>query len=205
MSTLNTPFDPNWLVDLTTSVPLEVYIPDNDFRDKVIRRKSTVDNAKRLREEYGIVIFNSQMHDHFSNFYLLDNPLADISGNGLYYTSVEHAYQASKTSDYDIRRSMSTHGNIKDKPAHAKMIGGKVQRWCNDEEWKTVQFEIMFQYLLQKYLNNPMLRDFLISTNPYKLIHLVHWKDSTWGLSTSLGYGCDALGVLTTIVRKIIQ
>lgn len=129
-------------------------------------------------------------HRFLSNFYpslvLLDDKT---------YTSVEHAYQASKTLDEKDRRKIrETNG-----PASAKRIGQKVALRPN---WQTLRFEVMLDLLRQKFARRPM-GALLLATGTEMLIEINEWNDSFWGVCR--GKGANHLGRLLMQVRAELQ
>lgn len=133
-------------------------------------------------------------YSFLSNFYKLDNPVMDNDYNIKFYT-VENAYQANKTLDYDERILFSTVT-----PGKAKKLGKTVKLRDNWEAGKTL---IMFNLLLQKFINNKDLFQKLIDTKDARLVEGNYWHDSFWGVDNNTGIGDNILGKLLMQIRTL--
>lgn len=126
-----------------------------------------------------------------SNFYP-----STVAFEGKLYKTVEHAYQASKTSDPDTRefiRNLKTPGETK---RFAKTI---ILR----EDWHSIKFKIMKELLVQKF-NNPFIKPLLLATETATLIETNTWHDIVWGLchcKNCKGQGENMMGRLLEEVR----
>ena len=126
-----------------------------------------------------------------SNFYP-----ADIWLDGFKYKTVEHAYQAAKTTDESERkkiRSLET-------PGQAKRAGKRVRL---RPDWELVKMDVMLDLLRQKF-KEPELREKLHATAPRELIEGNYWHDEFWGIDLSTGRGQNTLGRLLMIARADI-
>lgn len=122
-----------------------------------------------------------------SNFYE-----APIYINGERYASVEHAYQAHKTLDVDLKRIIRESKT----PWLAKKLGrGATLR----PDWDDVKLDLMLSFLREKF-RNPMLREMLVATEGYELIEGNTWGDRFWGVYK--GFGENHLGKLLMKVRE---
>ncbi len=128
-------------------------------------------------------------HAFLSNFYI-----TPISFEGKEYASVEHAYQAAKTTN------PLEHQKIIDAPTpgKAKRLGAKVSL---RKDWESVKQGIMLELLRIKF-SNPGLRQKLLDTGEAELIEGNNWGDMYWGLDLKTGKGFNFLGVLLMQVRK---
>lgn len=131
--------------------------------------------------------------DHFflSNFYP-----AWVELDGMEYPSVEHAYQAAKTLDAEIRRAVQQCAS----PAEAKAIGSGLDL---RPDWETLKFEVMEALLLQKF-SQPDLRRMLLATGNALLIEGNDWGDRIWGCTRSDAGGWigeNRLGRLLMMIR----
>lgn len=124
-----------------------------------------------------------------SNFY----PCV-IVFEGIKYHSAEHAYQASKTNNKDIRYSIS----LIDTPGQAKRAG---RRLVLREDWESVKIDVMREILEEKF-SIPELRNKLKNTGKLKLIEGNHWGDTFWGVCN--GKGQNNLGKLLMEIRDSI-
>lgn len=125
-------------------------------------------------------------YQFLSNFF----PAPVVYRNVLYST-VEHAYQASKTvylNERELIRKCST-------ASSAKMAGKSVTLRAN---WELIKLEVMLHLLRQKFAI-PVLRDRLINTGEQEIIEGNWWGDTYWGVCR--GNGQNNLGKLLMKVR----
>lgn len=123
-----------------------------------------------------------------SNFYA-----CPIVYEGDLYPSLEHAFQAAKTTDPDERRVVRTATTA----GNAKRAGRKVTK---RDDWDDVRVSVMRELLLQKF-SDPQLRQRLQSTGNAELIEGNDWGDVFWGVCR--GRGENWLGRLLMEVREI--
>lgn len=119
---------------------------------------------------------------------------------GIEFPSVEHAFQAAKTtnpSERELVRLAAT-------PVKAKRIGRQVTL---RDDWDKVKIEIMHGFLLQKFSQDEMLREMLLSTDDTELIEGNTWGDKFWGavLENGKWVGRNELGKLLMSVRSEIR
>lgn len=105
-----------------------------------------------------------------SNFYL--HPI-DVLGCGI-CSSVEHAFQALKTTDPLERARILEHKS----PAMAKKAGRFV---AIRPGWDEKRYDIMHALLKKKFFRGTPLADQLIATEGFTLIEGNMWHDNTWG------------------------
>lgn len=126
-----------------------------------------------------------------SNFF----PSTIIVG-GRKYATVEHAYQAFKTSED------SEHETVRNAPtpAIAKKLGRSVTL---REEMKSDVGRIkLMQKLVRLKFENPILRELLLATDNAELIEGNLWNDKFWGVCR--GTGENWLGKILMEVRNEI-
>lgn len=111
----------------------------------------------------------------------------------IYYPTLEHAYQASKTTCGETHYSISV--SYKD-PKTVKFIGRSLPM---RNDWDLVKDAVMF-YWVQKKFTHPTLAQWLIDTYPLQLIEANYWGDYYWGCDYSL-YGENRLGEILMDVR----
>jgi N-glycosidase YbiA len=131
----------------------------------------------KFREEYFFL----------SNFYPVQIKMDDI-----FYPSLEHAYQASKTLDEDERlmiRFAST-------PGKAKRMGKEI---TIRQDWDKVKVGIMKKLLEQKF-SKPALKKMLLETGDEEIIEGNEWGDTFWGICN--GEGSNILGKLLMEIRN---
>lgn len=113
----------------------------------------------------------SDDYDFLSNFY----PVVIQSG-GIKFKTVEHAYQASKSSDHNIWMKIS---NLDaDEAGKAKHIGRKVKL---RKDWDMLKISVMRRFLMEKFTKNVTLRKKLLETGNAFLIEGNYWHDNYWG------------------------
>lgn len=122
-----------------------------------------------------------------SNFYP-----ADVWLDYELYPSVEHAYQAAKTSDLDQRKVIR---DLKT-PGDAKRLGRRIPL---REDWEDVKLQIMYNLVWRKFKHHPELGQKLLGTGDVQLVEGNRWGDTFWG--TCLGKGENHLGKILMMVR----
>lgn len=113
-----------------------------------------------------------------SNFYP-----APITYNGINYPSIEHFYQALKSTDTGVRRAIAAC----DSPAKAKQAGRKASI---REHWEVIKVGVMFTGLAYKF-SDPKLKSLLLDTGDAKLTEGNSWHDNIWG--DCFCDGCDSI------------
>src|SRR3970282_1264209 len=141
-------------------------------------------NSNAIREFKGEYAF-------LSNFARLDN---FINLDGMFFWTVEHAYQAAKTSDLNFRRLIAQAKT----PREAKRIGRKVPM---RPAWDQMKDVIMFK-LLQVKFQQTNLKQKLIETYPAELVEGNWWGDHYWGVNVRTGVGENRLGKLLMQIRE---
>lgn len=122
-----------------------------------------------------------------SNFY----PCRVYMGDGVDYPSVEHAFQAMKSTDLKDRAMISAIKN----PGDAKRAGKRLKL---RENWEDIKSNVMRQALMSKFRYNKDLRNKLLATGSAVLIEGNHHGDRYWGVD---GYGENILGHLLMQLR----
>lgn len=109
------------------------------------------------------------------------------------YPTVEHAYQAAKTNDLELRKLIK---NSK-KP---KQIGKTIKL---RSDWDDIKFDIMYKLVLQKFSNSIILKNKLLDTGNAYLEETNYWGDTYWGVCK--GEGLNNLGLILMRVRRKFQ
>ena len=135
---------------------------------------------------------NSFRNEYFflSNFYEVD-----ITYNGITYKNNEAAFQAQKTDNEEVRKQFA---NLT--PKSAKRKGRKVDLV---PYWDINKFGIMKDICMTKFIQNPDLREKLLSTGDTLLEEGNNWGDRIWG--TVNGKGQNNLGKILMQVRDEIR
>lgn len=129
-------------------------------------------------------------YDFLSNFYP-----STVRFEGQLYPTVEHAYQAAKSLDSQIRKIIL---NAKS-PAEAKKLGQGIKV---RDDWNLVKVDIMRNLITEKF-HNPFLCYRLVSTGNAQLIMENKWNDKFWGVCR--GTGENWLGKILMEVREEIK
>lgn len=134
----------------------------------------------------------------FSNFH----PVV-VLYNSYSFPTVEHAFQAAKSTSPFFHRELSELDSSQ--AGLAKRRGRKV---VLRSDWDMVKISVMRKLLMQKFLLNPFKQK-LLSTGDAHIIEGNYWHDNYWGdcfcKSCKNLEGSNVLGKLIMKVRNIIQ
>lgn len=136
---------------------------------------------------------------HGQYFFLSNFYPSSIQLEGETYPTVEHAFQALKTSEADDRRAIRE----AETAARAKQLGRRVNLRA---DWERVKFGLMGDLLRQKFAD-PNLRASLLATGEADLIEGNTWGDKVWGCVQVKGkwIGQNNLGKLLMQVRAELR
>lgn len=143
-------------------------------------------NTKKIE----INIFKGSYY-FLSNYY--ESPLIY---DGISYPTVEHAFQAAKTLDFNKRQEIayqSTQGKAKRMGRHVQLRG----------DWENIKDSIMEELIIQKFTKNSYLKQQLLETGDKKLIEGNDWNDTYWGVCG--GIGENHLGRILMEVRGMLK
>lgn len=132
-------------------------------------------------------------HAFLSNFHP-----SPIEVDGIQFPTVEHAFQAAKTSDPEVKRRIAE----KDTPGKAKRAGGRrgiIKDF--DPAWDSKKVQIMTQLCRLKF-QDPTLRSQLLETGEQQLEEGNNWNDTFWGVSLKTGKGQNHLGRILMQIRS---
>lgn len=157
---------------------------------KKFKKKSKIKELETVSQE-NTKIINGFKKDYFflSNFYE-----SIIYVDGKKYKSVEHAYQASKTLDENIKNLIMSAKS----PNLAKRLGNSIEK---RKDWDQIKLDLM-KLLVKKKFENPFLRPLLVATNDKILINENSWHDKFWGIYQNEGE--NWLGVILMEIREQI-
>jgi predicted NAD-dependent protein-ADP-ribosyltransferase YbiA (DUF1768 family) len=110
----------------------------------------------------------------------------------VWYPSVEHAYQASKTTDPEVRAQIQ----VAPTAGNAKGIGSRLEKRGDFDD---IREGVMLHLLRQKFADES-LGWRLIATGKRPIVELNTWGDIFWGVSG--GIGENRLGKLLEQVRN---
>lgn len=111
------------------------------------------------------------------------------------YLSVEHWYQANKTTNRDIYESIRKCST----PREAKAIGNQIEL---RPDWDDIKLDIMYKGVLAKFSQNEDLKSKLLSTRGL-LVEGNYWGDQYWGVCN--GVGENHLGKILMQVREVLR
>jgi ribA/ribD-fused uncharacterized protein len=106
-----------------------------------------------------------------SNF--CPSPITGL-GDGITYPTAEHAFQAQKTPEIDVRRRIAAY-NL---PGAAKQAGRQVNL---RSDWERIKKQVMLRVVLAKFARNPDLSRQLAATGHAVLVEGNTWHDNYWG------------------------
>lgn len=121
---------------------------------------------------------------------------AEVELEGKIYPSVEHAYQAAKTLDNDIREEIRTAVM----PSKAKRIGSSLE---TREDWEEIKVAVMKDLLTQKFAPGTKIAEKLLETEDLYIEETNYWNDRFWGVCG--GFGQNVLGNLLMEIRKNLK
>lgn len=124
-----------------------------------------------------------------SNFYP-----APVMLDGFVYPTVEHAFQAAKTTD----PAMRWHFLRAQTPGDAKRLGRQITL---RNDWESIKLQIMMDLVWLKF-QEPSLAARLVETAGRDLVEGNHWNDTFWGVCN--GVGTNWLGLILMTVRDTI-
>lgn len=101
---------------------------------------------------------------------------SQIRINCITYPTIEHAFQAAKTMDFDIRNEIAAAST----PGIAKRMGRKV---ALREDWEEVKDIIMKNLIHEKFKDKELAKQ-LLATGDAELIEGTTWHDNYWGNCT---------------------
>ena len=143
----------------------------------------------------GPTVYAQGWWDPLSNFYN-----CNFYYEGVYYRSVEHAYQYQKAVAFDqgdlLPQILKAHN-----ASHAKTLCSKLQ----SKEWDGYKGKLMYQLLVQKFKQIPNFRHKLLLCAGSKIIHNVSDHFWGWGRDQKSGknlFGCLLSNVLTQMTSS---
>ena len=125
-----------------------------------------------------------------SNFYP-----CKVEWQGIVYENNESAFQSAKCVNLEQRKNF-----IGLDPSTAKRKGRRV-KLRND--WEEIKDKVMYEIVLNKFLQNEDIRDKLLKTGEEKLEEGNTWNDYYWGVCN--GRGKNKLGKILMQVREELR
>ena len=132
-----------------------------------------------------------------SNFHILNLAIPESHPEcNFSYPTVEHAYQAAKTTDIRYKRRLASCNS----PMSAKRHGYKVPI---RDDWDDARIGVM-RKLLEFKFDDPELKEKLIATHPRNIYEVNTWNDKFWGCDHDLN-GENWMGRLLMEIRESIM
>ena len=150
-------------------------------------------NVPAIDASGNILHFKSPETSYLSNF-----APVEVWFGGVRYPSVEHAYTAAKSEDYEWRELCrdpnNSPGKIKRRSRNIKL--GK--------DWETGKFSIMRGLLKQKFQEEPF-KTKLLATGARHIQEGNWWGDKVWGVDLRTGKGENRLGKMIMEIRDQLR
>lgn len=128
-----------------------------------------------------------------SNFFY-----ASFNINGHIFPTVEHYYQANKSTNQDDFKYIVE----AEKPNIAKQRGKEIKL---RPDWEFIQDYIMLYGVKSKFYQNKNIRIKLLNTNDAILIEGNYWNDKYWGYCLKTNQGENKLGKILMCIRSILK
>jgi ribA/ribD-fused uncharacterized protein len=119
--------------------------------------------------------------------------------DGLVYPTSEHAYQAAKFDDEDLRIEFTWEDVTVGK---AKKLGRK---YPMRSDWDKIKDRVMAKVVLDKFQRDEELAEKLLATDNRTLVEANHWNDTYWGVDKDLCRGQNKLGKTLMGVRSLLK
>ena len=129
-------------------------------------------------------------YDFLSNFYS-----CFVTYKGITYQSSEAAFHAQKTLDIHEQVKFTLMN-----PSQSKKAGRSLQL---RDDWEEVKYQIMYDIVLQKFVQNEWIQQKLLATDDAELIEGNWWGDTYWGVCK--GVGENNLGKILMDVREYLR
>lgn len=143
-------------------------------------------------KEKDILSFDGTEYDFLSNFYE-----AEILWEGKKYKTVEHLFQARKTTNKEDHEYVRNSNN-----ASIAKKRGKNEIKCR-KDWDSIRVQVMRECLELKFSQHADLQEKLIATGHARLVEGNWWNDYFWGVCK--GKGQNWLGQLLMELRTQLQ
>lgn len=153
------------------------------------------------RRPLKVLSTNGHVIDSFKGHHWFLSNFSDstIQIDGIWYPTVEHAFQAQKTEDKNVRSMIASMPT----PSQAKKAGGPSGIVRLRPGWDDMRNEVMRRCLKQKFAPGSELARRLLDTGDVELIEGNHWGDMYWGVYD--GRGHNHLGRLLMEIRSSLR
>ena len=122
---------------------------------------------------------------------------SDITVNNITYPTLEHAFQAMKTTDPEIQAHIASI----ESPVDAKRFGRDLDA---RPDWTTIRLDVMRRLLEIKFGKSTMKR-LLLKTGDVPLVNTNTYGDTFWGVNDQTEQGQNWLGRLLEEVRDLVN
>lgn len=123
---------------------------------------------------------------------------SEIEFDGMIFQTVEHAYQAAKTTITSERKRIQSCRQ----PRQAKRLGRQVTL---RPDWESIKITVMV-ILVAKKFQDPQLKALLLATGTQKIEEGNTWGDTFWGICPpGSGNGKNMLGKILMSVREDLR
>jgi len=148
---------------------------------------------QRIDGAWQPTITDEAIYGFFGEYRWLSNfHVSPATYAGVVYPSSEHAYQAAKTLDEDVRALF-----LKlPEPRQAKKFGQVVEI---RDDWEMVKVSAMTEAVWSKFTLSPELGAKLMATDPMYLEETNYWGDTYWGVCNRIGK--NQLGRILQLTR----
>lgn len=132
---------------------------------------------RTMRADMDVIssFYGAGVHTQLSNFYPWEMPV-----DGLLWPTVEHYFQAMKTTDASLRETIRFAGS----PSQAKKLGRHLPL---RSDWEAIKIPVMRRALMHKFEANNEMGEYLLSTGNALLIEGNTWGDRFWGAVDNQG------------------
>lgn len=115
---------------------------------------------------------------------------------GITYPTAEHAFQAAKTLDPEVRGRMAQEPT----PGRAKRLGRSLEL---RPDWDLIRVSQMAEIVARKFRQHDDLADDLVATNGSVLVEFNNWHDTWWGVCVCEKHSGEGLNYLGTILMGV--
>lgn len=122
----------------------------------------------------------------------------EIEFEGMVFPTVEHAYQAAKTTNKSERKRIQSCRQ----PGQAKRLG---KQFTLRPDWESIKITVMV-ILVAKKFQDPQLKALLLATGTQQIQEGNMWRDTFWGICPpGSGNGKNMLGKILMSVREDLR
>jgi ribA/ribD-fused uncharacterized protein len=152
---------------------------------------------RRVNNSWQPTVTDQGIYGFFGEYRWLSNfHLSPVLYEGILYPSVEHAYQAAKTLDLEVRELF-----LQLSVGQAKRFGQEIEL---RPDWDDkLRLHVMYDCLRVKFTSDLELQSKLLATGDLYLEETNYWGDVFYGVKD--GVGKNYLGKLLMAIRRRLQ